>query len=94
MDKETALLPHTTLTIGGRAQVLAELAATTGAVGAAWAERLLSWARWAFLFVTLLLRFPHLAHDGILLLLGMGTSTGTATGTERGKDTGLSTRLK
>lgn len=88
MDEEAALLPHATLTTAGRAQVLAELVAAARAVAATWVEGLLSWARWALLFITLVLRVLHLTHNIALLLLG------TATGTERGKDTATGTRLQ
>lgn len=87
MDEEAALLPHATLTTAGRAQVLAELVAAAGAVGAARAEGLLSRARWAVLFITVLLRVLDLTHDIALLLLG------TATGTERGKDAATGARI-
>lgn len=83
MDEEAALLPKTAITTADHAQVLADPAAATTALGETWVEGLLNWARWAILFISLLTRFLEARHKNnfLLLLFVMGTGWGKVTGT-------------
>lgn len=81
MDEEAALLPDTALTPGYHTDILlAPLAATARILDATWAERLLGWARWALLSITLI-RVLNLAHKSIRMLMGTGTGRHKGTGT-------------
>lgn len=84
MDEEAALLPDTALTAGDHAEVfLAPLAATiTSFLDGTSSERLLGWAKWAFLSITLL-GVLDLAHKSFWMLVGMGT----------GRSKGMSTNM-
>lgn len=82
MDEEAALLPDTALTTGDRAEVLlAPLAATvTSVLDGMSSERLLGWAKWALLSITLV-RVLDLAHESFWMLVGMDTGRGKGTST-------------
>lgn len=94
MDEEAALLPKTAITTADHTQVLADPAAAATALGESWVEGLLSWARWAVLFIILFIRLLEVIHKNIflLLLVGMGMGWGKVTGT--GTGTGTGRRLK
>lgn len=91
MDEEATLLPQTALTIAGHAHVLAQPAAAARVLDATRMEGSLSGARWALLFITIILGVLDLVHN-ILLLASTGVGIGA--GTERGKGTGTGSWLK